>query len=301
MSPARQHRERHAALAATSTEATDRIASASEGGQQEQPTPLPVAGSMSPARAHRERVAAETGAVMAAEAANDETDKAEELAQLDPATAMILTRLTADLRTLKAIQSTERKVEAKRTMLPEYAAFVDGRLAADDHPVADEILPTLMVWSIDVGEYERALQIAEHVLRHKLPMPARYNRTAGTVVLEEIAEAAIKALKLGEPFDLAVLDLTNELTASADRPDEAGAKLHKAIGLELVRQAEALAAADGQIDATMLDGTRHRALEQLIRAQTLHDRIGVKTNIDKLKKALAPPAAAPAANDNTGG
>ena len=91
-------------------------------------------------------------------------------------------RLTHDLRQLKDTKAIDRKIAAKRLMLPEYAAWVDGQLAAGratearELPVtiANDVLPTMMVWAIDVGDWPRALELASHVLRFDVALPARY-------------------------------------------------------------------------------------------------------------------------------
>jgi hypothetical protein len=207
------------------------------------------------------------------------------------AAAQIMLRLTHDLRRLKEIQSIERKIDAKREMLPEYAAWSEGLLAAAEENgvgVADEILPTVMIWRIDTGDYAGALPLAAHVLQYDLPLPGRYNRTAAPLIVEEIADAALVALGRGDAFDLAILQQVEELTASEDIFDEVRAKLMKAIGLEFVRQADAEEAASQPDQAVVL---RVNARHALGRARDLHGRCGVTKTLEKLDRALRPVAA----------
>ena len=203
-----------------------------------------------------------------------------------PAAAQVMLRFTHDLRRLKEIQSIERKIAAKREMLPEYAAWCDGLLLAAEQSgigVADEILPTIMIWRIDTGDYAGALELAAHVLRYDLPLPGRYERTAGTLIVEEIADAALAALGKGEAFAMPILDSVADLTADQDVFDEVRAKLEKAIGLEFVRQAD-VAAAAGELDQAFV--LRVTARHALGRARDLHDRCGVTKQIEKLDRAL---------------
>lgn len=203
--------------------------------------------------------------------------------------AQMKMRLTHDLRRLKEIKSTELKVAAKRDMLPEYAAFCDGQLEAGRCTVgdalgstgADDVLPTIMVWSIDTGDWPRALDIAEHVLRFGLVMPDRYKRDAATLVVEEIAEAAIRAQASGQTFPLDVLEKVEALTIGTDMHDEVQAKLQKALGFELARTA-------GEIDTGPTDylAVATRALALLRRAQELNPRAGIKTRVSQLEKAI---------------
>jgi hypothetical protein len=91
-----------------------------------------------------------------------------------PPRAQIALRLTHDLRRLKEIRSIDRKIEAKRTMLPEYKAWVEGVVAADagvGSGTAADVVPTCMVWLIDVGAYGEALDLVPFLLRHRVEMP----------------------------------------------------------------------------------------------------------------------------------
>lgn len=210
--------------------------------------------------------------------------------------AQILMRLMHDLRRLKQIKSTEQKVAAKRTMLPEYRAWCDGQLEAgrmtvgnalSDTSGAADVLPTMMVWAIDVGDYPRALELGAHVLRFGLSLPSRYQRDAATLLVEQIAEAAFAAHSAGQPFELTVLDQVADLTVGIDMHDEVRAKLEKALGYELARTADGI---DGDPAATIATATR--AVAALRRAQGLDPRAGTKTKVAKLDKMIAAVTAA---------
>ena len=86
---------------------------------------------MSLARKHRERtlaaqtaVISDTGGGIAAPIAGVVPSAA------NTAHAQILMRLSHDLRRLKEIASIERKVDAKREMLPTYFPWIEGLLQA---------------------------------------------------------------------------------------------------------------------------------------------------------------------------
>jgi hypothetical protein len=203
--------------------------------------------------------------------------------------AQVRMRFQTDLQRLHAIKSVKSKIAAKRDMLPAYEAFCAGILEQAEHgdTATDDIFGTVMVWRIDTGDYAGALTLAGHMLRHDLPMPARYNRDTATTVTEEIADAALRALGSGEAFALDVLNATSELTAEADMPDQVRAKLAKAIGLEIARQA----GVEGVVDATAL---QRQALDAFKRAQSYDAFSGCKKNIEKIERALR------AAEKNTG-
>ncbi|VXC90835.1 phage terminase small subunit [Sphingomonas sp. 8AM] len=205
-------------------------------------------------------------------------------------------RMQHDLRRLKDIKSVANRVAVKHTMIGEYRAWCDGLLeaghSADRGALAptgaDEVLPTIMVWAIDIGDWSRALELAGHVLRHDVALPARYKRDPATLIVEEVAEAAMKVQAGGNAFPLDVLEQVEALVAGVDMHDEVRAKLLKAIGTELARG----------VDSASADDARRLAMDaiaQLSAAQALHDRVGVKTQIRALEKTLsALPAPTPA-------
>lgn len=212
----------------------------------------------SPAQRHFERVSAAQAAASAA--------PGESLAGASRYELM-LAKLATDRRRLKSIQSIERKVDVKREVLPEYADYVAGALEGG-RGAQDDVLVSVMVWRIDVGDYAGALEIAAYALKHGLKLPDQYDRTTATVIAEEFAEAALATFKAGDKFDADQLRQVAELTESYDMPDQARAKLYKALGYAVQSDPAA-------------------ALPYLRRALALHDRVGVKKDIDRLEQELA--------------
>ncbi|MBO9725150.1 MAG: terminase [Novosphingobium sp.] len=214
----------------------------------------------------------------------------------DRAAAEISLRLTHDLRRLKEIKSIDLKIKAKREMLPQYKAWIMGVLSADagvGTGNAADVVPTCMVWSIDVGAYAEALDIAEFLLRHHVAMPKRYERDVATILVEEIADAALKVQNTGKAFPLSVLDTADNLTSGLDIHDQVRAKLLKAIGIEQLRKAE-------DTPAESSKAPLESALINLREAQRLFDRIGVKDRVKRAEKLLAAVSAAAPTTD-TGG
>lgn len=90
---------------------------------------------------------------------------------------------------------------------------------------------SVMVWRMDAGDFEGALDIADYALQHSLVMPDRYQRTTATVIAEEVADAAKRARDGQIPFPADVLQRTFCLTALCDMHDQVRAKLHREMGL----------------------------------------------------------------------
>lgn len=227
----------------------------------------------SPALRHRARMLAERTAG-AAEPLGVTTGTAYEL---------MLYKLADDRRRLKAIQSVERKIEVKATLLPSYAQWIDGVLAGGKG-AQDDVVATLLVWHIDTGAYDRALVIAGYCMAHRFTLPDGYSRDIPTMMLDEFAAAYLQG-KLGEDpqHAVTVLGAVDTMTAASDAPDQARAKLHKAIGLAMV----ALLDQQDETDiAPALLGQASAAMGQLQRARALSESVGVKKEIERLERRI---------------
>jgi hypothetical protein len=180
---------------------------------------------------------------------------------------------------LKGIQSTQGKEELKAKLLPDYAPYVAGVLASGQG-AQDEVLTTVMVWRFDAGDYQGGLEIAAYVLEHGLTMPDRFARTTGCLVAEEVAEAALKALKAGGTFDIGLLAEADRLTAGHDMPDEVRAKLMLAMGRVAAAQVDP--EKPNTADVHSLEVARHF----LTRALELHDKCGGKRDLELVDRQL---------------
>lgn len=253
---------------------------------------------MNIARAHRER----TLAAQAAEAATGDPlpSVAAEGAVADgmggiirpgvaaSEAALMLVKLHSDRTRLRQIQSDEGKEAAKREMLPEYQAWLDGLISAADkipEGTRNDLLSTLTIWSIDAGDYARALELAEVVIARKIPMPAWFDRKAPCAIAEELAKAAFKAISAKADFDPDHIAAVQLLTEAEDMPDEVRAKLFKAAAQLTERRIDALLASNtGDGPAGELQALVASAQADAARALELHDGSRVKALIQKLAR-----------------
>ncbi|WP_181565755.1 phage terminase small subunit [Paraburkholderia unamae] len=212
----------------------------------------------SPARRHQARVRAAQAAASATPG-----HSMVGLRQYD----LMLAKLATDRRRLKEIQSVARKIDVKRELLPDYDDYVVGVLEGGKG-VQDDVMTSVMIWRVDVGDYVGALEIARYALQHRMTLPEQYERSLPAAIAEEFAEAGARARAAGEQFPLAMLQEVETLTRGYDMHDPIRAKLHKAIGY-------AMEASD-----------KSGALEMLRRAVELNDRVGVKKDITRLEAEL---------------
>lgn len=192
--------------------------------------------------------------------------------------ALMMGRLVQDLRRLKEIQSVERKIAAKADMLPAYQDYVSGVLKGDSGG-QDEVIVTVMVWHLDVLQFSRGLEIAAYVLKHDLALPERYNRKVPALLLDEVPGAVLAGSVSPNSDTLGALQMVAVLTEGQDAPDQARAKLHRAIG-------ETLAALAGATPAGQQLSMARAALAQLNRAVSLHQAVGAKKAIEQLQRTI---------------
>ncbi|MEG3085743.1 phage terminase small subunit [Sphingomonas sp. PB4P5] len=251
---------------------------------------------MSLARKHRERtLAAQAAASVDVEGGLSLNNAGAPIARtpVNRAEAQMTLRLRHDLQRLKQIQSIEKKIETKREMLPEYWPWIDGLLdaaRASGEGAQGEVLPTIMVWAIDTNDWARAIELGDYVLQHGIAIPARYERQAATLIIEEISVNAIASLEKGQLVPSGILDRLAELAAEHDMPDQVRAKLHKAIGLDFAAVMDP--ALYPEATAEHVAAARDQAITHFARAVALDARIGLKQKLEKLRKDAATPVPA---------
>lgn len=223
---------------------------------------------LTPAQKHFQRVMAER---------HGKTDEQSDTART--AHEQIMHRLRMDQSALKRVQSDQAKAAMKRQLLPHYEGWIEGTFDGDSGR-QDEVIVTLMVWAIDAGDYALAARIGRYVVTHGLLMPDRFNRTAATVLVDEICDPILVQVKADDTTDvtpyLAVLDEVAEFTAGSDMPDVVRAKLCKA---------RAFALRNGTTEE------QTAALALLRQALTLDAGAGVKKEIERLARAVKKAAA----------
>ena len=181
-----------------------------------------------------------------------------------------------DYLRLKQIQSIEAKAALKKELIPQYIPYLEGVLKADSG-AADAIVTNIFSWSIDAGLYDTAFWLGEYVLRHRLAMPDRFERTAACFLAEEIAEAAERCRRAGTPFaSTDILLRTETLTEAHDMPDQVRAKLHMAIARQSLVHA-------GDPPTPMV---LSKAIGRFQRALALDAKCGCKKELESVERQL---------------
>lgn len=175
---------------------------------------------------------------------------------------LMMAQLHTHTQQLKNIQSIKAKEDHKATIIDDYLPYIMGVLESDSG-IQDDVVVTVMLWCIDAGRYEDALVIADYVLRHDLAMPDKYHRTTACVIVEEIADAALKG-----DVSLKILLITSGMTEGLDMPDQVRAKLLKALG------------------RAQTETDPRSALDNFKAALNLNEKAGVKKEIEQLERVV---------------
>lgn len=192
---------------------------------------------------------------------------------------MQMAQLHQHYQQLRGIQSTQAKEELKAKLLPDYAPYIDGVLASGQG-AQDEVVTTIMLWRFDAGDYEGGLQIAAYVLKHGLEMSDNFARKTPCLIAEVVAEAALKAARAGNAFDIGIIAEADRLTAVHDMPDEVRAKVKLAIGLLAAGMVDEKEAKPD--DLQCLEVAQHF----IPRAIELHERCGGKKALERVERLL---------------
>tara|TARA_R110002167_G_scaffold98718_9_gene259408 strand:+ start:1931 stop:2617 length:687 start_codon:yes stop_codon:yes gene_type:complete len=214
----------------------------------------------SPAKRHMQRMLAKQQAEQAADPGSTTRADANQY-------ELMLAQLHDHRLQLKNIESITTKIARKAELLPDYAPYIDGILAANTGQ-QDDVLMTVLVWRIDTADWSGALAIAAYAIEHNLTLPDTYKRNTACLIAEEIADAAIKAIRADDEFEADTLQRIMLITDQQDMPDQVRAKLHKALGY-------ALETADPE-----------QALIEFNRAVALNDKAGVKKDIERIERAI---------------
>lgn len=204
-----------------------------------------------------------TTAALASAAESAELDQFDEYEKM-------LHLLARHKKDLSNIQSMEKRAEYKKQILPDYLPWIEGALKAGTGK-QDNVLMMWQVWAIDCGEYHLALEIADYAVHQQLKLPEQFDRTLGTMLAEEFADAAKFAQAAGETFELAYLQRVQDITQDEDMPDQSRARLLREIGLLLA------------------ESDPENALATMERALQLDINIGLKGEVKKLRKQLNKP------------
>lgn len=169
-----------------------------------------------------------------------------------------------DWQQLSNLQSHSKKNELKAEFLPHYIPYIEGVIASGVG-VQNDMLLILMVWALDVHEFDLASNIAEFALLNDMVMPEPFSRDVATVYAENLAN---ELLTHNLVVEKELLQKAIDITQDYDMPDQVRAKLYRVYGDSLKTEEP------------------KQAITAYETALKLDEKVGVKTLLTNLKKQL---------------
>ena len=218
-------------------------------------------------------------------------------------------------RKIQSITNRADKIAFKREIMPEFIAHIDGLIEGmktNNAAVQDEIFAYYMVWSIDVGDYEKGLEMAALAFKFDIKLPHRFKSELQVFIIETFTRLADDAITLNENFPINYLVQIDEMLNGVDLADQKRAKLYKSIGLLHLNQARALKAKiteelkghNDEFDLLHYEAEEANqaqdAYEYLKKASSLHQDFGAKSELKSLAKRFNPAQISLDASDTLG-
>ena len=182
----------------------------------------------SPAAAHRMKVQAQTPAPLV----QDVSDEFALPSPLPHHESVLRGQFKADFHQLKHIKSRVRRNKEKQYILTRYQGWLDSVLQEKESSLVGtqaSMFVWLLVWHLDVGEWQRGFELARIALKQGLAAPTDFSRSLAETVCEELVTGILKA-ELAPNYGLLLIEL-NALLGGYDMADPVSAKLYKALGL----------------------------------------------------------------------
>lgn len=172
--------------------------------------------------------------------------------------------LRNDLAILKSFDGKSRKIEYKKERYGHYLPWVLG-LIAGDQGQEDKVLEYMLVWSMDIGDIDHFLQIAQYMDKHNLNPPFE---TKLPSFISDNARDNIDQLSLEDAIKLA------DFIEDKDVQENSHAKFLRLLGEKILKEPE------------ITEAQKHQVVRYWSKAVTLDPQIGIKKQLEKLQKEL---------------
>lgn len=174
-------------------------------------------------------------------------------------------KLRSDLARLAKIPSKIERNRIKGELIAEYEDFLEPLLKAGITGQHNHVFARLLIWCVDAGHYDRALELLAVAMANDLSTPSQFSaRKLPEIIVEDIAMAVIHSPEPDQLLDM--LERLEALVRDISLPDYVKAKLFKALGLASMNQDD------------------EKSLNWFQQAFTYNPKGGVKSHINRLEK-----------------
>ncbi|MHC9057785.1 phage terminase small subunit [Pantoea sp. y20] len=222
---------------------------------------------LSPAQRHRARINASRA-----------LDRREALTCSPVSFHLQLNELKRDVERLRNLPATADRVDMKRDeLLPRWLPSVETYLAGDrafDNPV----FAYCVVWLMDTGEMERALDWADIAIEQGQRTPENFKSTFPAFIADNVMEWAYNEAAAGHSIEPYFTRTFNNVRDKWRLHEDIKAKWFKFAGLYMLRDENGKPRATAVEDVQILD----QADQLLAQAEKFNRNAGVKTMRDRI-------------------
>lgn len=227
---------------------------------------------MSPCQRHRARVKAA-----------QVLDKREALAASPVSFHLQKLELESDVARLRSLPRTEDRIEMKRdVLLPRWLPTVENYLASDTR-YANPALVYCVIWLLDTGEMEKALDWADVAIRESQAMPDNFKSTLPAFIADTVLEWTFAAAAAGHSIEPFFSRTFTNIRENWRLHEDINAKWFRFAGLYLLRDDSGRPRATAVDDVELLT----QADELLAQAEKFNRNVGVKTMREKIKARIS--------------
>lgn len=191
---------------------------------------------------------------------------------------LLLLELDADLKTLKAFNRIEDKVQHKRDVLiPKFKPYVETYLASGEQ-YQNPLFSQLIIWLFDINDLDTAIDWCQQAIDREIDTPECMKRDFATFCADEVLAWAEKMAAQGHSVEPYFSQVFTKVRDEWRINEKVTAKWFKFAGLYLLRDESGSprATAVGDIE------TLEKALALLQEANNQYSNVGVGSVIDKV-------------------
>lgn len=185
---------------------------------------------LSPAAQHRIKASVAGKALLTAPVMPSKSNSKSALTLESKHESVFMAQFKAEFYQMGHIKSRARRKDVKRQVLGRHQEWLDSVMQRQQWQ-GDEtnMFVWLTLWTLDIGEWKRGLDLARFALISGMTSPKEFNRSLAETVCEEIVGGILKAGDC-HPY-LNLLEDLAALLKGHDMADQITAKLYKARGL----------------------------------------------------------------------
>lgn len=210
----------------------------------------------------------------------------EPVAELTSAQSAVEIALKADVDKIRAMPShADRNVYKRDHFLPKWLPYVDDYIAKGEN-YANLTLAYCLVYSFDIGAFEKAFELTEIAIKQGQVLPENFKSSAAAFASSFVLEWAENCAAQGQPFEPYVSQTLRKVIGEWNLHEVIKAKWLKFTAQSLITDT------DGKVvPANIFEPKRLTLAKTLLEyAFTLNPRAGVTTLLDRIQmrlKALA--------------